>query len=174
MADTHTGSTSPTATTDASTSALASGKRSWRRGPTSKVWLHFEEVTEKQGGKDVRISAICLHYKHTLSAKSSFRTGHLIRHLELCPAKKEKERTGRSQSLLKFNDDGSVVHWEYSPSVARTELCRMIARLDLPLCFSESSAFQEYITRAHNPRFVKSSRQSTARDLIRLFNNRAE
>jgi hypothetical protein len=50
----------------------------------------------------------------------------------------------------------------------------MIARLDLPLCFGECSAFQEYITRAHNPRFVKSSRQTTARDLIRLFNDCAE
>jgi hypothetical protein len=66
------------------------------------------------------------------------------------------------------------VHWEYSPSIARTELCHMIARLDLPLCFGECSAFQEYITRAHNPRFVKSSRQTTARDLIRLFNDCAE
>jgi hypothetical protein len=136
--------------------------------------LHFEEVTEKQGGEEVRISAICLHYKHTLSAKSSSRTGHLIRHIELCPAKKDKEKTSRSESLLKFNDDGSVVHWEYSPSVARTEFCRMIARLDPPLCFGECSAFQEYITRAHNPRFVKSSRQTTARDLIRLFNDCAE
>jgi hypothetical protein len=89
MADTRTGSTSPTTTTDASTSALASGKCSRRRGPTSKVWLHFEEVTEKQGGKEVRISAICLHCKHTLSAKSTSRTGHLIHHIELCPAKKE-------------------------------------------------------------------------------------
>ena len=50
----------------------------------------------------------------------------------------------------------------------------MIARLDLPLCFGECSAFQEYITRAHNPRFVKSSRQTTARDLIQLFNDRVE
>jgi hypothetical protein len=109
-ADTRTGSTSPTATADASTSADAPGKRSRRRGPTSKVWLHFEEVTEKQGGKEVRISAICLHCKHTLSAKSSSGTRHLIRHLELCPAKKDKEKTGRSQSMLKFNADGSVVH----------------------------------------------------------------
>jgi hypothetical protein len=109
-----------------------------------------------------------------LSAKSSSGTSHLIRHLELCPAKKEKERTSRTQSLLKYNADGSVVHWEYSPSLARTELCRLIARLDLPLCFGESSAFQEYITRAHNPRFIKSSRQTTARDLIKLFNDRAE
>jgi hypothetical protein len=174
MADTLTGSTSPMAIADASRSVAASGKRSRRRGPTSKVWLHFEEVTQKQGGNEVTISAICLHCKHTLSAKSSSRTGHLIHHLELCPAKKEKEKTSRSQSLLKFNVDGSVVQWEYSPSVARTELCRMIARLDLPLCFGESSAFQEYITHAHNPRFVKSSRQTNARDLIRLFNDRAE
>jgi hypothetical protein len=49
----------------------------------------------------------------------------------------------------------------------------LIARLDLPISFGESNAFQEYITRAHNPRFIKSSRQTTARDLIRLFNDRA-
>jgi hypothetical protein len=66
------GSTSPMATTDASTSIVASSKRSRRREPTSKVWSHFEEVTEKLGVKEVRISAICLHGKHTLCAKSFF------------------------------------------------------------------------------------------------------
>jgi hypothetical protein len=49
----------------------------------------------------------------------------------------------------------------------------LIARLDLHIPFGESDVFQEYITRAHNPRFIKSSRQTTARDLIRLFNDRA-
>ena len=44
-AQTGTGSTSPTA--DASTSVPVAGKRSRRRGPTSKVWLHFEEVTAR-------------------------------------------------------------------------------------------------------------------------------
>jgi hypothetical protein len=127
-----------------------------------------------QNGKEVRVSAICLHCKNNMSAKSSFGTGHLIRHLDLCPAKKEKDISGKSQYLLKYNSDGSVNHWEYSPFVARTELCRLIARLDLPLCFGESSAFQEYITCAHNPMFIKSSRQTTARDLIRLFNDRVE
>ena len=102
---------------------------------------HFEEVTTIQNGKEVRVSAICLHCKNSMSAKSSSGTGHLIRHLDVCPAKKEKDRTGKTQSLLKYNADGSVNHWEYSPSVARTELCRLIARLDLPLCFGESSAF---------------------------------
>jgi hypothetical protein len=43
--DMRTGSTSPTV--DASTSTTASSKRSRRRGMTSKVWLHFEEVTKK-------------------------------------------------------------------------------------------------------------------------------
>ena len=167
---TRTGSTSPTGTAAAS----ASGTRTRRRGPSSKVWLDFEEVTEIQGGKEVRVSAICHHCKNTLSAKSSSGTGHLRRHLDLCPAKKEKDRHGRTQSMLKFNADGSFVHWEYSPSVARTELCRLIARLDLPLCFGQSDAFQDYITNAHNPRFVKSSRQTTARDLIGLYNNRVE
>jgi hypothetical protein len=54
--ETHNRSTSPTS--DASTSVVVPGKRSRRRGPTSKVWLHFEEVTENQGGNEVRICAI--------------------------------------------------------------------------------------------------------------------
>ena len=53
-------------------------------------------------------------------------------------------------------------------------MCRLIAREDLPLCFAESDAFHEYITRAHNPRFVKSSRQTIARDLIKHYNGRME
>ncbi|KAJ1264526.1 hypothetical protein BS78_08G008000 [Paspalum vaginatum] len=103
---TRTESTSPTGTAVASTY----GKRSRRRGPTSRVWLDFEEVTAVQGGKEVRVSAICLLCKNTLSTKSSSGTGHLKRHLDLCPAKKEKDRFGITQSLLKFNVDGSVVH----------------------------------------------------------------
>jgi hypothetical protein len=106
--DTHTGSIIPT--TDASTSVLMPGKRSRRRAPTSKVWLPFEEVTAMQNGKEVRVSAICLHWKNSKSAKSSSRTGHLIRHLDLCPAKKEKDRSRKTQSLLKYNVDGSVNH----------------------------------------------------------------
>jgi hypothetical protein len=58
--------------------------------------------------------------------------------------------------------------------VGRTEMCRLIAREDLPLCFAEFDAFHEYITRAHNPRFVKSYRQTIARDLIKHYNSRME
>ena len=46
----------------------------------------------------------------------------------------------------------------------------MIAREDLPLWFGDFDAFQEYITTTHNPKFVKCSRQTTARDLIKLYN----
>jgi hypothetical protein len=67
----------------------------------------------------------------TLSGKSSSGTGHLLRHN--CLAKKEQQRAGIVQSALKYNYDGSLKHWEYSPSVARTELCRLIAKEDLPL-----------------------------------------
>ena len=91
-----------------------------------------------------------------------------------CPAKKEREQSGIVQSVLKYNPDGSLKRWDYSADVARTELCRLIAREDLPLWFGESDAFQEYITRAHNPRFVKCSRQTTARDLIKLYNERMQ
>jgi hypothetical protein len=42
-------------------------------------------------------------------------------------------------------------NWEYSPLVARTELVRLIARLDIPISLGDSDAFVEYITNAHNP-----------------------
>ena len=82
--------------------------------------------------------------------------------------------SSKVQARLAFNPDGSVQNWEYSPTVARTELCRLIARLDLPLGIGETQAWEEYIVRAHNPRFTKVSRQSTTRDLGKLFNERRD
>jgi hypothetical protein len=72
--------------------------------------------------------------------------------------------------VLKYNSDGSLKHWEYCPSIALTKLYRLIAKEDLPLWFGESDTFQEYITNAHNPKFIKSSKKTTARDLIKLYN----
>jgi len=48
-----------------------------------------------------------------------------------------------------------VHNWDYKPDVARSELCCLIARLDLPLGIGETDAWEEYIVRAHNPRFTK-------------------
>jgi hypothetical protein len=45
----------------------------------------------------------------------------------------------------------------------------LIARLDLSLGIGETEAWEEYIIHAHNPRFVKVSRQTTTRDLSKLF-----
>ena len=50
----------------------------------------------------------------------------------------------------------------------------MITRLDLPLGIGDSQAWEDYITRAHNPRFSKVSRQSTTRDLGKLFAERRD
>ena len=50
----------------------------------------------------------------------------------------------------------------------------MIARLDLPLDIGETHAWEDYITRAHNPRFAKVSRQSTTRGLGKLFADRRD
>jgi len=62
-----------------------------------------------------------------------------------------------------------VHNWDYKPDVARFELCRLIARLDLPLGIGETEAWEECIVRSHNPRFVKVSRQTTTKDLSKLF-----
>ena len=88
-----------------------------------------------------------------------------MRHVKVCEARKANKR--QSQSLLSFSSDGSVRHWEYSAERARTKLCRLIARLDLPLCVGASAAFEEYIREAHNPRFTSISARTTARDLIK-------
>jgi len=65
-----------------------------------------------------------------------------------------------------------VHNWDYKPYIARSELCCLIARLDLPLGIGETEVWEEYIVRAHNPRFVKVSRQTTTRDLSKLFTER--
>jgi hypothetical protein len=76
------------------------------------------------------------------------------------------------QSMFKFNPDGTVRNWDYCPDRARTQMCRLIARLDLPLNFAESPAFEEYIRLSHNPVFKKVSRQTTCRDFVKFLNDR--
>ncbi|XP_040385322.1 zinc finger BED domain-containing protein RICESLEEPER 1-like [Oryza brachyantha] len=78
--------------------------------------------------------------------------------------------TSKRSSESSKNPDDTVRHWEYDPDVARTEMCRLIARTDLPLSFGASVAFQDYIRTAHNPRFTAVSRQTTTRDFVKLFN----
>jgi hypothetical protein len=51
-----------------------------------------------------------------------------------------------------------VHNWDYKPDVARSELCRLIDRLDLSLGIGKTKVWEEYIVRAHNPRFVKVSK----------------
>ena len=74
--------------------------------------------------------------------------------------------------MLAYNPNSSVHNWDYKPDVARLELCRLIARLDLLLGIGETQAWEDYIVRAHNSRFVKVSRQTTTRDLSKLFTKR--
>jgi hypothetical protein len=158
--DTPVGSTS----TDGGTGTSSVGKHK------STVWVDFDEVFEKVNGSNVRIAAICRLCKTRLSARSSAGTGHLLRHQKAC--RKKVDHAARVQSRLAFNPDGSLHNWEYDPIFSRTELCRLIARLDLPLGIGETHAWEDYIARAHNPRFTKVSRQTTIRDLLKLFTER--
>jgi hypothetical protein len=119
-------------------------------------------------GKRVCSGAKCTLCKKVLTGVSTNGTGHLIRHLASCS--KKADCFARSQSVLQFSSDGSLRNWEYNAEFAHTELCRMIARLDLPLGISAYNAFVDYIKRAHNPRFAPVSRQTTTRDVAKLFN----
>jgi hypothetical protein len=76
------------------------------------------------------------------------------------------------QSRLALNPDGSYRYWEYRPDVARAELYRLIARLDLPLSIADTDAWDDYIQRAHNPRYKRVSRFTTIRDLSKLYNEK--
>jgi hypothetical protein len=128
------------------TSTAGAGKRK------SAIWVDFDEI---KYANDVRIAAICKMCKTRLSARSAAGTGHLIRHQNSCL--KKKDRANRVKSRLALNPDG-LHNWTYDPAVARIELCRLIARLDLPLGIGETQAWEDYIKRAHNPLFSKVSR----------------
>ncbi|XP_021321373.1 zinc finger BED domain-containing protein RICESLEEPER 2-like [Sorghum bicolor] len=164
--NTHTMSTGVNGNGDgnATPSSGTCGKR------RSKCWETFDEVFEMINGNRVRVKAICKICKKVLSGRSAAGTGHILRHAKGCLAK--LDRQNKVQSRLAFSSDGALHNWNYDPTVARTELCRLIARLDLPLGFGDTDAFEEYIVRAHNPRFVRSSRRTTTRDLDKLFAER--
>ena len=139
---------------------------------TSDVWLDFKKLF-KMGpkGKKVRYGAVCIHCKKQYSGRSAIGTGHLRRHRDKCAVRREKTRSF-SQSQISFNPDGSMRNWDYCPMRARTELCRLLARVDVPISFGESAAFEEYICNAHNPKFQAVSTQTTTRDLAKMFSDR--
>ena len=110
------------------------GKRS--RLSTSAVWLNFKKLFKIENGKKVRYEAKCIHCSKEYSGHSSGDTGHLTRHRDKCPRRCEKTRM--SQSQISFNPDGSMRNWEYCPIVARTQLVRLLARLDVPISLGES------------------------------------
>jgi len=134
------------------------------------VWLDFKKLFKKVNGKKVRYGAKCIHCSKEYSALSSGGTGHLTQHRDKCPRRREKTRM--SQSQISFNPDGSMRNWEYCPMVARTELVRLLARLDVPISMGETDAFEEYIRTTHNPKYVPVSRQTTTRDMVKFFTYR--
>jgi hypothetical protein len=79
-----------------------------------------------------------------------------------------------SQSHITFNKDGIAHNWEYSTEVARVQLVRLLARLDLPLILGETEAWEEYIKTVHNPRYKTVSRQTTTRDLLKYFTDKRD
>ena len=60
------------------------------RPSTSVCWEDFEKLIKKVNDKDVRYGARCLHCHKEYSAYSRFGTGHLLRHQDYCPKKREK------------------------------------------------------------------------------------
>jgi hypothetical protein len=149
--------------------AVGQGSSDRKRCNTSKVWDGFEPVYTIKNDMRVRTGGKCHWCKVTLPAVSSSGTGHLLMHQRDCKVK--NARLGK-QSIIKFNPDGSVRNFDYCPHRARTEMCRLIVRLDLPLNFAESSAFEEYIKLSHNPGFKSATRQTTSRDMVKYYTNR--
>jgi hypothetical protein len=106
--------------------------------------------------------------KSHLSAPSTGGTSHLCRHIKTYK-KKTLATSSSSQSHLHFGSDGNVQRFQYNPNTARSELARLIARLDLPLNIGEQPVWGDYIRIAHNPNYKQVSRQTTTRDVETLF-----
>jgi hypothetical protein len=93
----------------------------------------FEEIKKN----DIKIVAICKMCGKRYSARSIAGTGYLLRHHRSC--RKKYDHDHRIQSRLALNL-GGLHNWKYDSTVARAELCRLIARLDLPLGIGETQA----------------------------------
>jgi hypothetical protein len=86
---------------------------------------------------------------------------------------KKRNHSDMVQARLALNANG-LANWKYDPMIARTELFRFIARLDLPLRIGETQAWSDYIKNAHNPLFKSLCRQTTTRDLAKLYAEQRE
>ena len=104
----------------------------------SPVQADFDEIYETVNGRKMCTEATYKMCKQTLSARSNAGTGHLKRHQKYC--RQKTDQRARVQSRLAYNPNGSVHNWDYKPDVVRSELCRLIARLDLLLGIGESEA----------------------------------
>ena len=102
---------------------ISTGKK---RKCTSDVWDDMDKIFAIENGVEVRVGARCCFCKKELSARSTGGTDHLSRHLAKC--KRLHGRTGQ-QSMLRYNPDGTMSSWEYSPEEAHVQLCGLIARL---------------------------------------------
>jgi hypothetical protein len=111
---------SPTPST-ASTDAGGAAKR--QRTLTSDVWHYLDALTKDVRGKLIRYGARCKFCKKESSDKSTSGTSHLLGHVKSY-LRKRQAATSSNQTSLHFAPYGRVAHFEYSPTVARTELCR--------------------------------------------------
>ncbi|WVZ51679.1 hypothetical protein U9M48_002795 [Paspalum notatum var. saurae] len=114
----------------------------------------MDKIFAIENGVEVRIGACCHFCKKELATRSTGGTGHLS-YWSFVPSR------GQMQAPA----------WSYWAPV-HAKLCRLIARLDLPLNFGESAAFEDYIKIAHNPRYSTVSRQTTTRDVEKHFKDK--
>ncbi|GJN06361.1 hypothetical protein PR202_ga24084 [Eleusine coracana subsp. coracana] len=152
----------PVTVSTASTSSRKRGRKS-----TTEAWKDFTPLFRDINGLQVRYAGVCNHCKAELTTRSGGGTGHLLRHRTAVLVK--AQRTLKTQTILRFNSDGSVRSWDYDPKVARNELCRLIVASDLPLNISSTDAFKHYIQVVHYPRFDSVSCQTTSRDFVKVY-----
>ena len=132
--------------TNAASSGSGNGKL------TAACWDDFVPILDEN---DVRTHAICKRCGKRFAARASIGTGSLNRHMAACRKKQDNDR--RVQSRLSMSANG-LHNWVYDAARTRNELCRLIARLDLPLGVGDTQAWEDYIKNAHNPTFEKVSR----------------
>jgi hypothetical protein len=116
---------------------------------TSACWEDFVPIFDEN---KVRTHAICKRCGKKFAARALIGTGSLNRRMTVCRKKLVNDR--KVQSRLAMNVDG-LHNWVYDASCAHNELCRLIARLDLPLGIGDTQAWEDYIKNAHNPRFLE-------------------
>ena len=142
-----------------------------RGRPTSKVWIHFDQVTRKGQTKPDR--AKCKYCKKIYKWSSGNGTSTLKKHMVSCQKNPENQNLKKQKTLASFvqvkgDAEGGLGLWKFDQKACRDALARMCLMDELPFRFVEREGFRAFC-RVLQPLFKLITRNTLAKDCVDLY-----